>query len=495
LNEQLARQTGSAVFWKGVQHFGDKVIFLGRTLILARLLTPDDFGLLAISMIAVDFLLSITDFGMIPALVQRPEIDERHYDSAWTINMVRALGVSVVVFLAAPLVAGLFAEPRATQLIRAVAIRPVIQAAASIKIADLVRGLRFRSLTFLYIPEALANTIVSIALAPLLGVWALIAGALAGPATFALVSYVKAPYRPKISFDAAYSRPLVKFGQWIFLTSLVAVIGSSTVQAVISNQLGAAEVGLYFLAAKLAFIPYELSNKVVSEVAFSLYARLQSDASQARRAFRTILKGVSALLLPISALMMALAPSLVDNVLGPRWDGTADLIRLLTLVSLIDLIGDTFVPILKGMGKPSKIFIIEALQSSLLILLVWGLTSRFGVNGAALAWLPAVIISQIAGIHFMRKILPRPFAGLGVPMTVIATVSGLGAVIALGINGRVPSLAGFLTASFIAVIAMVALLWVSDRRFALGLSDDLIRVFPRITALVKVLPAGSKVQS
>lgn len=492
MNENLARQTGSAMLWKGGQLLGDKIIFLCRTLIVARLLTPDDFGLLAISMIGADFLLSVTDFGMVPALVQRPDVDEGHYDNAWTANLLRALGVSLVVFLAAPLIAALFAEPRATPLIRVVAIRPLLQASASIKVADLIRGLRFRSLTYLYIPEALVNTIVSIALAPYLGVWALIAGALAGPAVFALISYAKAPYRPRISLDPVYSRPLVGFGQWIFLTSLAAVVGSSVVQIVISRQLGAVELGLYTMAAKLAFIPYEVSTKIVSDVAFPLYARLQSEPRHVGRAFRAIFTGVSVLVMPVCSLMIALAPSLVESVLGPGWEGTTDLIRLLALISLMAFVGDTFVPILKGMGRPNSLFAVELAQTSVLIVSLWGFIGRFGVNGAALAWLPAIIASQIVGVFFLERILSRPFAGLGKPLAIITVISAVGATIALVINHNMAGLAGFIVASSVAAVIMGGLLCLSDRCFALDLSEYILQAFPQMATLAKILPLKQK---
>jgi O-antigen/teichoic acid export membrane protein len=359
MSSQLGQQAGSAIIWKSIQLAVVKGIFLARTLILARLLVPEDFGLLAISLVAVDFLMSVTNLGMIPALVQRRELDERHFNTAWTIGLGRAVLIAGLVFLAAPVVATLFAEPRATDLIRVVALRPVLEAAASIKVAELTRNLRFRALTFVYLPEALINTIVSIVLAPFFGVWALIAGALAGVTAQAIASYVLAPHRPRLVLDSAAARPLIRFGRWIFVAGLIAVAGRSMLQLVISRKLGAAELGLYFLAAKLAFIPAEISSEVIGAVAFPLYSRLQANARQAAKAFRAILVVMWASLLPICALIIVLAPSLVENILGPRWEATVPLIRLLALVNVVGLLGETVVPIFKGMGQPSRLAILE----------------------------------------------------------------------------------------------------------------------------------------
>ena len=103
--EPLASRTGTALVWKSVQLVGVKLIFVLRLAILARLLEPDAFGLLAIALIPVDLLLNITDLGMVPALVQRQEVQKKHLDTAWSIGLYRALIVAALVLLAAPFIA------------------------------------------------------------------------------------------------------------------------------------------------------------------------------------------------------------------------------------------------------------------------------------------------------------------------------------------------------------------------------------------------------
>lgn len=221
--EPLATRTGTALVWRSIQLVGVKLIFLLRLVILARLLQPDAFGLLAIALIPVDLFLNITDLGMIPALVQREDVDKEHYDTAWTIGLYRALVIAALVLLAAPLIAWLAGEPRATNLIRLLALGPIIEAAVSIRIADLIRRLDFRSLASIDLAKALVITVVSAVLALPLGVWALIVGRLAGAVTYVLASYVVAPYRPKVRVIRSAARALIRLGRWILLTSLFTV--------------------------------------------------------------------------------------------------------------------------------------------------------------------------------------------------------------------------------------------------------------------------------
>jgi lipopolysaccharide exporter len=484
LNDHLVRQTGSALFWKIIQQVGVNGIFLVRLFILAWLLSPEDFGLLAIAMTAIGVLLSVTDFGMIPALIQRLDADQQQYDTAWTVGIVRAVTITGVVLLAAPLIAHIFAEPRALDIIRALAILPLVEATASIKIADLTRNLQFRSLALAKLADALANTVVSISLARSLGVWALVAGTLAGPTAYAVMSYILAPHRPRLSFDRASAQPLVHYGRWIFVTSLTAVSGGAVLRVVISRQLGATELGLYFLAAKLAFLPNEIASEVLGGVAFPLYARLQTNLQQAINVFRRLFIGMLAALLPVFVLLIVLVPSLVGNVLGAHWEGTIPLVRLLAVVGIIGIVGDAAVPVLKGFGQPHKLAILEGAQSVLLIVFVWLFTARFGLIGAALAWFPAAVGTLLAGIFFLNQILLRPFARLEAPLLAITIASGMGAAVALGIDNRFSGVAGFAAAGLLALLVTAAILWILDRRFKLGISKDLARAFPQAAALI-----------
>jgi O-antigen/teichoic acid export membrane protein len=423
VKDGLAKLAGTALLWRAIELAGVKIIFLVRLLILARLLSPDDFGLLAIAMTAIGFLLSITDFGMVPALVQRSELNKQHYNAAWTVIVVRAAGIAAIVFLAAPLIANVFNEPRAIPILQVLSIRPLLEASASIRIADLIRDLEFRSLAFVKLSEGVINTIIAIGLARYFGVWALVWGALAGTTAYLVMSYLLAPHRPSLLFDFKAIQPLIRFGRWIFLTGLIAVFGGLTLRVVISRQLGTAQLGLYFLAASLAFLPSEVATKVAGYVAFPLYARLQSDIQQATRAFRAMLTGMSAILFPVCFLIIVLAPSIVQNILGPRWEGTVPVIRILALVSMIGVLGEATVPILNGLGQPYKVTILETVQSLLIIILVWGLAARYGLIGAVLAWLPAIMVSQVFSVVFVKRILWRPFSALIIPMVAITSAS------------------------------------------------------------------------
>jgi PST family polysaccharide transporter/lipopolysaccharide exporter len=482
MSPPLVRRAGSALTWKIVQLVLVKLIFLVRLFVVGRLLGPGEFGLFAVSLIALDFLLKITDMGLVPALVQRQRAERRHYDAAWTAGLLRAGLVSLVVFVAAPFIAELFNEPRATDLIRVLALRPLLEAGASIRVAELTGQLRFRPLAGIQLTEATVSTALSIALVAPFGVWALVAGPIGGAIASIVVSYIVAPYRPRFCLQSEGLLPLLRYGRWIMASALLAPLATSVLQLAISRQLGAAELGLYVLACKLAFLPTEVASGVVGSVAFPLYARLQNNPQQATRTFQLILIGMTAVLLPAALLLFVLAPALVEHVLGYRWHGTVPVIRVLVWVNVVGLVGEAIVPVLKGLGRPGRVTLLELVQSALLILLAWELGGRFGAVGAALTWLAATGASQVLGIYFVRQVLPLAGLGIAPSLAAVLTAALAGTAAAWGIILLDAGLAGLVAALAGSAVVTLGVLWALDRWMDRNLARDLALAFPEVRA-------------
>jgi PST family polysaccharide transporter/lipopolysaccharide exporter len=482
----LARKTGNAIFWRTLDLVFVKIVFLVRIFILARLLTPDDFGLLAIGVTVIGVLIAVSDFGMVAALVQKPEVTQKDLNVAWTIGVLRASAIVVVISIAAPWISSVFGDSRAVDIVRILVLGVLIDSLASIRIANLNRELDFRPLAVLRIAQALLNAVVAIALAPKLGVWSLVAGALAGSLAYTSASYLIAPHKPRLEWEKTSGSSLLQYGRWVFLTGIVVVVGAAVMRAVISRQLGVAELGIFFLAARIAFLAEGVIESIIGSIAFPLYARLQSRPDEARAAFRTAFVGTAVLLIPASLLLVAIAPGLVDYILGDRWAGTATIMQILALTSLVGLIGTSSVPLFKGFGVPSRITVLEIVQSTLCIALVWSLTKSFGLPGAAVAMLVSVGGSQILSIVFVRRILSRPYSGLGSIVLALSIASSLGAAASVQIASSIEGVAGFLISAAGGVVVALVAIYLFDRMFNLGLGRALVKPFPAIARFFKI---------
>jgi O-antigen/teichoic acid export membrane protein len=485
--ERPVKLAGKALIWQSIQMGGVKIIFMLRILILARLLTPDDFGLVTIATSAMGLLLGLTNLGILPALVQGQDTGEEHYNAAWTLGLIRATIIAVILLTAAPFIAIIFAEPRAIPIIRAFAIIPLLEAMTSIKVAALNRNLLFRPLAFLKLIDASIHAAISIALAQSFGVWALVIGMIGGSTAVLVFSYFIAPYRPKLSLNIAAAQSIIRFGRWIFVSGLIALLAGNVIRIVISRQLGTTGLGLYYLATQLAFLPAEIASETFGNVAFPLFSRLKNDIAQATRVFGALFTSMAALLYPVCAFLIVLAPTITREVFGPSWAGTEQVIQVLALVTMVGIFGEATGPVLKGFGQPYRNSFVELIQSMLVISFVWVLTSRFGLVGAALAWLPAVTVSQFISAHFIQQVLNRPFLGLHRPVIAILTITMISALIALTASRIIPDILGLMVAGILSILSMLSLLWISDRRFSLGFARNLVSAFPQVAALFGVV--------
>jgi lipopolysaccharide exporter len=491
VTDSLASQAGKALLWTGGGLLAGRLISFVRFLVLARLLAPDDFGLLAIAWVAIELLLTITDLGMVTALVQRAEVSDRHYDTAWTIGLVRALAVAVVLVAGAPLIAGFFDEPRAAAILRVLAIGPVLSAAASIKMAELTRNLQFGRLTMIRLPEAATEAVVSVALAPLLGVWALVAGVLVANLVRLALSYWLAPYRPRVSFDQGSARSLFSFGRWLFVLGILGLASEALLRAAISRRLGTAQLGLFYLAVRLAMLPFTSVESIVASVGVPVHARLQADPRRGARTVQTSLVGMLALLLPGYAVLIVLAESLVDDVLGPRWVGAAPLIRVLAVAATIETVGAAYTPMLFGLGRPRLVAELAALKATLMVAGAWTLTAGVGVIGAAAAWLIADTVVAAGWLLTAVRIVARPVRGFGVQLLAVGAAAAAAALTAAGLDRLWSGAAAVVGAAALAMAIAGVVLLLVDRWLGAGLVDTLTRLFPTMAArLARTRGAG-----
>jgi O-antigen/teichoic acid export membrane protein len=480
----LARKVGNALLWRGLSVSIEKIIFLVRILILARLVAPAEFGLVAIGMLSLAVINSLTDFGIVPALVQRPADDKRYLDTAWTMSVLRGSVINAAILVLAPYIAVAFDQPDATNIIRMLALASLLQAASSIEIATLTRELRFQKLVLIRLAAAVSNTVISILLASDLGAWAIVWGAIAGAGTHLVVSYIVAPYKPRIRLQRDVTATLMKFGRWIFAIGVIATLTDAAVRWIITERLGVIELGLYFMAVRLAYLPHQMITELVSEVAFPLYAQVQSNAVKAAHAFRSVLINTFALLLPVSAIFLVLIPLLIDDVLGEKWAGASTIMQLLVLVGAVRTLGDTIMPLLKGMGQPRKVAILELVQIVVLCPAAWVLVSQYGLAGAGMALLIAAIITQVFAIRYVKGMIEHPFSGIRGPLITVCGATLAGSAISLLIIDKMSGIVALVVAGLIGPVAVVLTAIALDRIFKIGLLRRVVEPYPALARLI-----------
>ncbi len=476
------KRAGGALILKAIQMGATKLLYLLGTLVLGRLLTPADFGLVAIATVAVVTVMTATDTGMTTALVQADHPSAAHYDIAWTISLLRGVLVSAALAVSAPWIAALFGEPSAVELIRLMALLPLISGAMSPRLAHLMRELKFSRVVFTAVLAVVVELIVSIALAHQYGGTAIVIGKLIGAAALTLSSYFIAPYAPRFRLAHASAMPLIAFGRWIFAVGLVAVISDVFLKVLIARQVSVAALGLFSLSERIAEAPSMLASEATGSVAFPLYVRLRENFERVRKVVRAHLIGFMFCLLPASALLIALAQPLETYVLGPAWHGTAPIIMLLTAGFVLEVTFLAISSLLKAAGAGRQLFSIELTQYIVLIAGVALLTPPLGVIGAGLARVFAGIALLIATPFFMRRAL-----GFALPATlrtagVLTAASICAGAVSLACALLFPTAAGVACAALAGGGAFLALIWLVDVRMNLEVRSSIALFFPALRA-------------
>jgi O-antigen/teichoic acid export membrane protein len=473
------KRAGKALLWKAAQLGSSRLLNLITALVLGRLLTPVDFGIVAIASVAVTTMMTATETGMTNALVQATEREREHYDVAWTIGLIRGSLVCAVLCFAAPYIAELFGDARATSLVRMMAFLPLLNSINSPHMTDLMRELKFSRIAMVAMAAVVVEAITSITLAKSLGGAAIILGKLAGALTTMVLSYVVAPYLPRFRPHFASAKQLIAFGRWLFAIGLVAVIADFFTKVVVARSLSVAGLGVFSYADRLAETPTQSANESIGAVAFPLYARLKSDPERLGSAVQSHLTGLMFLLLPVTGLIIGIAPSLELNVLtGARWAGAAIMITLLAIGYACEVSFNVTYFLLQSLGWGGRLFAAELTQYIVLITSVALLAGPYGLIGIGIARIITAIVVAIAGAKaapaWFGTILRRTFR-TAVALVILSSLAGAAAWFGASV---VPGIVGIAVGLAAGGVAYFLLVLLTDQPFNLGIRRALALFFP-----------------
>lgn len=387
----------------------EQLFTAARLIILARLLSPDDFGVFGIALLILSVLDTFSRTGFRQALIQKSGDAAPYLDTAWTVGLIRSLVIAGVVFLAAPFAAEFFRMPQAAPVIRAIGAAILLQGLTNIKVVCFEKELKFHKFFAYQTAGIAADAAVAIGAALMLrNPWALVFGRLAGNLARCAVSYIIDPYRPRLRFDAVRARELFGFGKWVFGSSILLFLITHGDDLFVGKMIGAAALGLYQMAYLIANLPATEITHVISRIAFPAYSKLQDNASKFKDSYVKILQITMLLVLPAAALIFSLAPEIVLVFLGAKWLAVVPAMKILCVFAVARAIGATSGSALYGAGAPKVATVTSAIKLVLLAILLYPLTKRFGIAGTAMATTFPVFFSLLYCVRSTLKIIDCP---------------------------------------------------------------------------------------
>jgi O-antigen/teichoic acid export membrane protein len=309
---------------------------VGSLMVLARLLEPRDFGLVAMVTAVTGVFSLFKDFGLSTATVQRPAVTDDQMSTLFWINLLAGAVLCLVCVAGAPLIAAFYREPRLSPIMTFLAAGFVFNAAGVQHSVVLQRQMRFVALSIIDVAALLISVSTGVGLAVAgFGYWALVAMSIMLPLATTTGCWIAAAWIPGRPRRRAEIRSMIRFGGTLTLNSIVVYIGYNLEKVLLGRFWGAANIGLYGRAYQVITIPTENLNSAIGGVAFSALSRVQHDPERLRSYF---LKGYSlvlALTIPLSFACILFADDLMLVVLGPKWTEAAAIFRLLAPTILI----------------------------------------------------------------------------------------------------------------------------------------------------------------
>jgi O-antigen/teichoic acid export membrane protein len=390
--------------WMVLFRIIERSLGLLSTLILARLLVPADFGLVAMAMSVVALIELASAFSLDVPLIQRANPTREHYNTAWTLNLLLAAGCALTIALLAWPAAAFYRDERLGPVLLVLAAGWLLQGLENIGTVDFRRQMDFARETRFLLGKRLTGFCVTLALAvSFRSYWALVAGVVAGRMMGVVLSYAMQPFRPR--FSLAARGDLLAVSGWLFLNNLLHYGSTRFSHFIIGRQSGARALGLYTLGSELAYLPQTELVAPINRALFPGFARLADDFSRLRSTFLSANAVIAVFVFPASVGLATIADPLVPVVLGANWRDAVPVLRILALAGgMAALMSNTYSAYL-ALGKPRVLTSILALEVGVLIAGLLALAGSRGVLGVAVAELLAVTAGTLCSVGLLLHTL------------------------------------------------------------------------------------------
>jgi PST family polysaccharide transporter len=391
IGQTVARNAG----WNYLSFGLSKALNLVTVSILAHVLTPNHFGLVALATLAVDYLSILSDFGLGAALVHRRENIEEASDIAFSFNLLIGFGLTGIVLAVSPYVAAFFHEPSLIPVLRWLGLTFAISSIGSVHKALLQRDMKFGKKL---IPE-MGNTLIkggfSIGLAMTgFGVWSLVFGQLAGVSISAFLFWMVVPWRPHFSMRVGIAGQLFKYGFSIMTDRAFTTIADSFDYVLIGRFFNTAALGIYTLAYRLPDLLIINTLGVLAAVFFPAFASIQNQQDVLVKGFLSTTRYVQLLVTPLCLGIFVAADPIIRVIFGEQWLQSIPIMQILSLYALALSVGFHVGDIYKAIGRPD---ILLKLAIPILVIRLTSLWigSQYSLIGIAIGHLVAAIIEVI----------------------------------------------------------------------------------------------------
>lgn len=376
----------SGVGWSALDKWGGCLFDLILMVVLARILSPEAFGLVALGTIFTSFMNIFLEQGLMSAIVQRKDITKEHLDSAFLINIVFGIFFTVLGIIFSPIIAKIFNENELQPIIAWLSLGFIIFAFSTVQQAILKRDLDFKGLAKRSVLSKFVAGVAAIIFAITgFGVWSLVIKSLVTGFVAAIVLWSVSDWRPTLTFSFSHFKELFNFGINILGTKIIDFFDKRADNIIIGYFLGATVLGYYTIAFRIVFTIVSMINALNGHVLFSTFSRIQSNLPKLRSLFYRTTELMNILIFPLFLGVIVLSPQLVVGIFGEKWHESIILVQLLSLTGIALTVLGFSGNLTNALNKPTlQLMVRTVISISRVIALIIGI--KWGVVGITVAY-------------------------------------------------------------------------------------------------------------
>lgn len=407
-DRSLKTKAVAGVRWSAASQFGRQGMGIVSTAILARLLSPTDYGLMGMAMVVTGFIGIFRDFGSSPALVQRQELDATLLSTVFWANIAFSLVTGCTIIAISPLAARFFHEPRVALLLCAVAPTFFFNSLSIVQQALLQRGLEFKSLANIELVASLLSYVVAVLVAWLDGgVWSLVAQAYAFLICLAVLLWQGAAWRPTLTFSWPALHSVRRYSVNMVGYSVFNYWARNAGNILIGRFLGSGALGFYSMAGRLVQYPTMATSGLVGRVLFPLLSKMQDDRERLGRAYFRTVSLIAVVTFPLLLGIFAVASPLVHGLLSAKWTPMIAPLMVLALVGANQSLATMTGSIYQSTGHTGLMFRV-GIVNGLLYVLGIALGLRGGILGVAIGYAVADALATVIDYFFAFRLIGQP---------------------------------------------------------------------------------------
>lgn len=430
INQRMAK----GIFWMVCARLMDRSIGIVSTLILARLLVPGDFGLVAMATAIAGILDLLGAFSFDFALIQKAKAETRHYNTVWTFNVIFGIFCALGLIILAGPAAGFYHEPRLTEVMYVLSFSYIVSGFSNVGVVNFRKEMAFRQeFVFNFLKRIITFVATMTAAFLFKSYWALVIGMSVGRLVGVILSYLMSSYRPTFTLSA--SKELFHFSKWLLLNNFLYFLLHDGCTFIIGRIFGVTELGIYTVAYEISNLPTTELVAPINRVTFPGFSKMATVAEMSS-AYLKIMGIITLMIVPVGVGLAAVAEPLILVALGEKWTNAIPLIQILALYGAIGATQGNNSTVWMALGRPRDLTINVMMFLAVLFPSLYWFISKFGIVGAGYAYLAAVLPTVVYGQLRMRSLLQFHWADLRdvVWRPVVATVLMFFAVRAIDHN-------------------------------------------------------------